>query len=667
MDHATCVCPVVQGYGLVVNHSDEPLRKYKTPLDQPTFHWTNEEQRRQQTIQWFSENWNLPEKALKRAVELGEKSLQDYQDALQQEGQQILQQVRERGEFAVVMGGRPYHNDMLVNHHVATHFTNQGIAVLTLESLAGVYERDLNTLTRMEVNNSFHCRLVSAAAIVAEDPALELVQIVSFGCGHDATISDELLRIMHERGNKELLILKLDEGDVRGPLSIRTKSFIETVRARRKAFPNPTAKSPGKLFPTPFTAEDRKKRTLLIPNLSVGFSLLCTKIFEEQGYLTQQMPLADERAVELGKKFVHNDICFPAQINIGEALHWLESHENSRDHVAMALAKNCDNCRAGQYPVLARKALDEAGYADVPIVTTGRDTKEMHPGFEANTAFRMKMVWGVALMDALEGIIRSIRPYEVHAGEAQRAYDYWMPKVLTECVTNRKKALNSFAECIEAFNAIEIDRSQRRPRVAVLGEILMKYHPSANGYVEKYLESHGMEVVQPGMVDFFRRDELVKLERVRRNTIDRRMRQWLISSVSDFFYKKALTAVHKIQRKFKLYEHRSNCYEMAKMMDGIMDITYNTGETWLIPAEIMSLAQEGVNSFVILQPFGCLANHITGRGLTKAVKKAFPHVQILSLDYDPDTSFANVENRLQMLIINAKEMEKIREQEPQTA
>jgi predicted nucleotide-binding protein (sugar kinase/HSP70/actin superfamily) len=195
----------------------------------------------------------------------------------------------------------------------------------------------------------------------------------------------------------------------------------------------------------------------------------------------------------------------------------------------------------------------------------------------------------------------------------------------------------------------------------VLGEILMKYHPSANGFVEEYLFEHGMEVVQPGMLDFFRVGELVRMEKVRRGLITHPFVNWLIGGVSSKIYSKAGSDVEKRIKKFKFYEHHANCYEMSDIIEktGMLDKTYITGEGWLIPGEVLSLAEHGVNSFIILQPFACLANHISGRGLTKAMKAKFPHIQVLSLDYDPDTSFANIENRLQMLIINAKELESL--------
>ncbi|MDR3162776.1 MAG: acyl-CoA dehydratase activase [Helicobacteraceae bacterium] len=651
---ATAVCPVVQGYPVIVRNTDDPETNFGIPLDQPTFHWYSLKLQREQTVNWFYERYKLPKRLLSKAVSEAEKALLTYQTALFEEGAKILADARARGEFAVVIAGRPYHADLLVNHHVASHFTALGIPVLTVESIREAFDQDVAQNTRMEEVNSYHMRLIGAALLVRDDPALEMVQIVSFGCGHDATLSDEVIRILR-KSNKELLMLKLDEGDVPGPLNIRIKSFIETVRSRRNV-ENVKKETGEPLFRPPFTKEDKKRRKVLIPNLSPAFSFLCAKILERKGYDAQRLPLADRRAIELGKRYVHNDICFPAQVNIGEGLRYLEQHpELPAERVAMGLAKNCENCRAGQYAVLCRKALDEAGYEKVPIVTTGSDSKNMHPGFRADFGFRIHMVWGMAIMDVIEAMVRAVRPYEISEGETLKVYQRHIHEVMSAAAYDRRKALKLLERAVDDFNAIAADRSERKPRVAVLGEILMKYHPSANGFVEDYLIGHGMEVIQPGIIDFFRSDEMIRLEKVKRGLIEKPFLNWAIGGISVRVYKTAVDAAEKRFKRFKFYERRTDCYDMADKVEGIIDRTYQTGEGWLIPAEILSQAENGVNSFIILQPFACLANHISGRGLTKAVKARFPHIQVLSLDYDPDTSFANIENRLQMLIINAKE------------
>lgn len=662
-ENPVTLCPVVQGYPMIVREQDNPLQNYQIPLDQPIFHWTTKLLRKKQTIDWFSQNWGLSKLLLKKAVNEAEKALESYWKEQENRGAELLKDLKNDDDFAVVIAGRPYHADPLVNHSISSHFTQMGIPVMSVESVPGIHEQELGMVTRMELYNSYHCRLLAAARIVAKNPKLQLVQIVSFGCGHDAIITDETSRLLREEGGKELLVVKLDEGEVKGPLGIRVKSFVETVKTRMEA----NVIHQGKLplpFAKIFQKEDVKKRTILIPNLNHGFAILTSAVFNSMGYKTVPMPIADKRAIELGKRYVHNDICFPAQINIGEELAWLERHpELSQDSVAIGLAKNCDSCRAGQYSALARRALDEAGYTDVPIVTTGEDTKNMHPGFRPGAKFMLNMAWGIALLDRLEAMVRAVRPYELIPGESNKVHELYLDKVLTTLPVNRKKALKYLEEGVEAFNAIKVDRSVRKPRVGVLGEILMKYHPAANGYVEDYLENNGMEVVQPGMLDFFRRAELIRLEKVKRGFSENPFVHWLIAVGSETYYNHVVKTVDKIFKKFKWKLPHADCYEMADRVGDMVDKTYVAGEGWLIPAEILYLAEDGVESFVVVQPFGCLANHISGRGLTQAVRKKAPNVQVLSLDYDPDTSMANIENRLQMLVIRAKARQLAEEQQ----
>ena len=667
---ATSVCPVVQAYPNVCKNTDEPEKNYGVPMDQPIFHWFNAKLRRSQTIDWFHENWKLDKKLLNKAVDEGEKALNCYRTTLLEEGQKILDDVRAKNSFAVVIAGRPYHADMLINHNIASHFTAMGIPVLTTESLPGVFDQDVPAHTRVEIKNTFHLRMIGATMIASRDPNIELAQIVSFGCGHDSILTDEMMRMMHNDSNKEMLMLKLDEGDARGPVGIRIKSFIETVKARRAAnLPDkPESKEP--LYHTPFVESDKTRRKILTPNLSPAFSVLASEYIKAKGFMAEYLPVADKEAIELGKKFVHNDICFPCQVNIGECLKWLVNHpEIKQTEVSMCLAKNCENCRAVQYPVLARKALDEAGFKDVSIITTGTDYKGIHPGFSLGLDFRLHMLWGIVFMDAIEIMYRALLPYEVNKGDTQKVYDHWMPLLMSMAAQLKKtelrmpkKVLDMFGACVDAFNTVEIteDRKKgiRKPRVAVLGEILMNYHPSANGFVEKYLMDNGMEVYLPGMLDFFRVDEVVRAEKIKRGFSANPIMDRVEGGITAKAYTHASGCVQKVMQNFKLYEHHADCVELKDYVSDIIDPTYNTGEGWLIPGEILYNSKHGVNSFIILQPFACLANHISGRGLTKAVKERCPHVQILSLDYDPDTSFANIENRLQMLIINARELEK---------
>ncbi len=660
------MCPVVQGYPMVVEKSDEPLARHGIPMDHPTFHWYNRRLKHDQTVAYVNRVFGIPRTLVRKAIEEAEMALSRFNNMLILESEKVLAEYssqsvsRNPEKFAVIVAGRPYHSDDLVNHGLTHLFTSQGIPVLALQFLPDLHIGDLKT-ARIETFNPYHTRMIEAALFASRNPNVELVQIVSFGCGHDAIISDEMSRILKETSDKELLVLKLDEGEAKGPLNIRIKSFIETVRAKRerrlqlnKDYRYGAMKDP---FPVKFSRQDRKTKTIFIPNLSPAFSYVSAKLLEKKGYKTKVMQIATKRAIALGKQYVHNDICFPAQVNIGEILAELESEETRPDAVAAGLAKNCEACRAGHYAALCRKALDEAGYPEVPIITTGSDGKNMHPGFRFGLDTKVKLLWGLKIADALEAMRRRIRPYEKVAGETDRIFNHHLARITEFLLQGTRKALAGLDDAIDTFNAIPIVRGPRKPRVGVVGEILMNYHPSANGYIEEYLEKHGMEIALPGMTDFFRKENVADKQMSIRGLHPFPFLHGLRSDVLEAVFTRVHNRVSRRLERFRFAEDPYSIKEISRNMTGIIDQSFHIGEGWLMPGEIVQMAKHGVNSFVILNPFGCMPNHITGRGMIKTLKKLYPHIQILSLDYDPDTSFANIENRLQMLIITARELE----------
>ncbi len=650
------MCPLIQGYPTVIARQDEPEERHGIKLLHPSFVWYDMVHKRRQVVQFLYRELGFPPHIATKAYHIAAKTELSFFEELRNEGRRALQLIKDRKTFGVVVAGRPYHADPLISHDLSSHFTSLGIPVITLDALPDLHDADLRT-SRMDSYNPFHSRMIGAALLCAESPDLELAQVVSFGCGHDAVISDEMSRIMREKSGKEPLILKLDEGENRGPISIRVKSFVETVRTRRNQ-KSLHVDEMEDAYAVKFTKEDKKNKTIIIPNLSRAFSTVTRSVIEREGYMVAQMPLADARAIELGKKYVHNDICFPAQVNIGEALRMLESGDVDPDKTAVGLSKNCEDCRAGHYVALARKALDEAGYPQVPFITTGTDAKNIHPGFTLGPLFQVRMAWSLALIDSLEMMLRAIRPYEKVKGTSDKLFDHYLNRVAVEVVISIKKAKQVIQEAVEAFNAVEIERSARKPRVGIIGEILINFHPSANGDVERYLESHGMEVILPSLTDFFRRKYIVDKWKGKEGLLQNSFMTLAISGLSDLVFKAIGDSVYKIMKDFKFYRGHHDMEKIMSNIKGMMPESLLVGEGWLMPAEIIEMATEGINSFVILSPFGCLPNHISGRGMIKPIKKRFPHVQILPLDFDPDTSFANIENRLQMLVITGRELEK---------
>jgi len=368
-------CAVLKGYPMVLRTSDEPFEKHNIPMDTPVFHWTDEKAKRNSLVEFMGKTFGLPEKLVVQGIAEGDRAMDLFQQDMVQSGRKLLDSLKE-DEFAVVIAGRPYHSDELINHNLSDYFTRMGIASLPLDAVPDIHKADLSPV-RAELTVNYHVRMFSAVQLVAANPKLEYVQIVSFGCGHDAVISDEINRLLPLTSGKSSLNLKMDESNVSGPLNIRIKSFIETVKTQRQKglqFYKPEKKAYEVVYDK---AERIKEKTILIPNVSWAFAQTATAAIKALGYKVEAMPLAKERAIKLGKKFVHNDMCFPAQINIGEFLACLDEGLYEPDKVILALAKSQCDCRLAHYAMMARQALDDAGYPQVSIVTTDVDSKNI--------------------------------------------------------------------------------------------------------------------------------------------------------------------------------------------------------------------------------------------------------------------------------------------------
>ena len=545
------------------------------------------------------------------AIRYADMAEDSFHQELLAEGERILKQVTEENRYAVIPASRPYQNDPLVNHNLPEMFTSLGIPVLTADAVPGVNDVDL-TNSRLDVVNNYHARMLGSAVIAAENPHLEYVQIVSFGCGHDAYLSDEIIRLMKQGSGKIPLVLKLDESEIQGPLRIRVRSFIETVRMQREKHEEAPVHALTDPYPVKYEKKDRKERIVLIPNTSHAFCRVMSAAMERQGLRAEPLPIGRDEAIRLGKKYVHNDICFPAQIVIGEALAALKSGKYDGKDVAIATGKYIGDCRLTHYSALLRKALDDAGFSDVPILTNDdADFHNLHPGFRLNLLSALRIAYALPMIDILEELLRKIRPYELTKGNADAAFE-------------------------QAMDA-GIDGLSRH---------------GVNG------AKHGFEIIEARMSDVIQKSYFYRDMQVREYHLHKPLQEKLWYRMADLFFDLAHDAADKIASAHPLYDRPAvRLPELVKESDPIIHHTFDAGEGVLIPGEILHHAAHGCRAFVILQPFGCLPNHVVGRGISKRLKELYPDIQILPLDYDPDVSFANIENRLQMLIMNAREQE----------
>ena len=678
-DVSQSMCAVVKGYPIVMRNSDNPEKRFGVPFDAPLFHWLAEKDLTRQLGEYLKRAFGIEGAEARRAIDAAVSAQRAFKTELSRRGCEVADAVKRDGAFAVVLASRPYQNDALVNHELPRYFTELGIPVLTADAVPQVNDVDLSK-SRLDVVNNFHARMLGSAVLAAQDDSLEYVQLVSFGCGHDAYLSDEIVRLMHLAGPKAPLILKVDESDVQGPLRIRVRSFIETIRLRRKkealarqahavtagtASPKtagvagaqtPTQPSLPDPYPQKFTKDRALDTVVLIPNTSHAFCRLMSAAFAGQGLRTEPLEIGREEAIRLGKQYVHNDICFPAQIVIGEALAALRSGKYDLDHVAIGTGKYVGDCRLTHYCALLRKALDDAGYPQVPIITNDDvDSHHVHPGFKMNTRSALRIAMTLPMIDALEELLRKMRPYELEVGAANRAFDDALDMLIAGLETkSHAKLKKAFAASIERMKQVPYDRSHLKPRVLIVGEYLLNFHPGANHDVELYLERNGMEVIEARMTDVIRKTYFYQHAQEKEYHVSRPFTEKAWHAVADSVFDVAHNTCDAIASAHPLYEPPCRMPDLVRASDPIIHHTFDAGEGVLIPGEILHHAAHGCTSFLILQPFGCLPNHVVGRGIAKRLKELYPSANILPLDYDPDVSFANIENRLQMLILSAK-------------
>ena len=649
------MCAVVKGYPIVIRNSDDPERKWGIPFDAPLFHWQDPKDRDHQLAAFMEETFGITQKQSEEAMKAGDRAQQEFRSQLKEAGAKVLKEVEENGTYAVVLASRPYQNDALVNHDLPEMLTSLGIPVLTADSLPEAEKVDLKK-SRLDIVNNYHARMLSSAIMAARNEHLEYIQIVSFGCGHDAYLSDEIQRVMKEISGKVPLILKLDESDIQGPLRIRVRSFIETVNMRKKRESAGTVHSLTDPYKVKFTKKDKKEKIVLIPNTSHAFSRLMSAALSGQGIRTVPLEIGREEAIRLGKKYVHNDICFPAQIVIGEALAPLVHGKYDDADVAVCMAKYVGDCRLTHYGALLRKALDDAGFAHVPILTNDdEDSHNLHPGFKMNLQSSVKVAFGLPMIDVLEELLRKIRPYELKPGSADKAFEEALDQVIYGMRDHGLRgAKKGFKKAIDIMNSIPYDRSEKRPGVLIVGEYLLNFHPGANHDIEKYLEQNGFEIIEARMTDVIRKTYFCRDAQIQEFDLKKPFVQKTWYHFANRAFDVAHAFTDRIAKRHPLYERACRLPELVKDSDSIIHHTFDAGEGVLIPGEILHHAKHGCRAFVILQPFGCLPNHVVGRGVVKRLKEIYPDAQILPLDYDPDVSFANVENRLQMLVMNMK-------------
>ncbi len=642
-------CPIVQSYPDVIKNNVDDIREGKVDYRNPYLNLANIESVVKVLFECFAD-LGISKEEMTKAVQHGFDELQAFKEDIQQKGEETLAMLQQKGEKGIVLSGRPYHIDPEINHGIADVITQEGFHVLTEDSISHL--GDVNNL-RVVNQWVYHSRLYAAAKVVAKSRNLELVQLNSFGCGLDAVTTDQVEEIMDQYG-KIYTVLKIDEGSNLGAIRIRLRSLKAAMKERQKS-----DFTPHKLFEEPakviFTKEMKKKHTLLLPMLSpIHQSGLIDVALKAAGYNVVCLPADDREAVNVGLKYVNNDACYPAIISIGQLVEALESGTYDVNNVSVLMTQTGGGCRATNYIPLLRKALNDAGFPQVPVVSVsmGNQGVESNPGFKLTLPLLKRVAIAFLYGDLFERVVYRTRPYEVEKGSVDALHQEWLKKVESNVKSGSLTQFNhTMKKIIHAFDEVPLLNLQK-PKVGVVGEILVKYSPTANNDIVRLLEKEGAEVIVPDIIGFMNYslyNQLWKHE----NLGTSKKSKWL----SEFGIKLIEVCekpMDKALRASKRFDGLHSIYEMAEDASQILSIGNHTGEGWFLTGEMIGLLKNDVHNIVCMQPFGCLPNHVVGKGVVKELRHRYPKANIAPIDYDPGVSVVNQLNRIRLMMATAE-------------
>lgn len=597
--------------------------------------------------------FKISKREINTAVDSAWKEKQRVDRDIENKGEEVLKYIRNKGIKGIVLAGRPYHIDPEINHGISDLITSLGMAVFTEDSVAhlGDVERPIRVVDQW----TFHSRLYSAASFVATQKDIELVQLNSFGCGLDAVTTDQVEEILAGY-DKLYTVLKIDELNNLGAAKIRLRSLMAAIDERDKNGFMP--EKVGKPFKrVVFTKEMRENHTILVPQMAPIHFELIEAAMNTCGYNLEILPSVDKDAIDDGLSYVNNDACYPAIITVGQFIHALKSGKYDLNNTSVLMSQTGGVCRASNYIGFIRKALKDAGFEDIPVISVNPAGLESNPGFTYSWDMVTKGVMAVLYGDLLMNVLYRVRPYEKIKGSANALFDKWMEKCKDSVRSGNRKEFKQYVqEIVDDFDNLEL-RDVRKPKVGIVGEILVKYHPTANNNLVDILEKEGAEVVVPDLTGFLlycAQNERYKHKHLSKGKLNNIVGNIIIGYLE--FWRKDMK---RILANSKRFTPPSTIKELGEAAKPIVALGNQAGEGWLLTADMVLLIEQGVENIVCVQPFACLPNHITGKGVIGRLKSIYPNANIVAIDYDPGASEVNQLNRIKLMLANAfKNMDK---------
>ena len=648
-------CPIVTSYAENIKNNVDELNDPSITFRNPFLAFTSEEILANRLVEEFKD---IPAEEVKAAVHKGWEEMAAARRDVQKKGEETLKYLEDTGRHGIVLAGRPYHIDPEIHHGIPDLINSYGIAVLTEDSISHLapVERPI----RVNDQWMYHSRLYAAANYVKTRDDLDLIQLNSFGCGLDAVTTDEVYEIL-DGSDKIYTCLKIDEVNNLGAARIRIRSLIAAIRAKKAQGQKRTVK-PASIDKVSFTKEMRKDYTILCPQMSPFHFSLLQAAFNSCGYNLEVLPNDNKHAVDVGLKYVNNDACYPSLIVVGQIMDALLSGKYDLNKTAVVMSQTGGGCRASNYIAFIRRALKKAGMEQIPVISVNLSGLESNPGFKLTLPLVKKVAYGAVFGDILMKCVYRMRPYELEEGIVNRKHKIWEQRVisfLSGSSVSHSQFKKMCREMVHEFDTIPIS-DVKKPRVGIVGEILVKFLPAANNHLADLLESEGAEAVVPDLIDFMCYcfyNQNFKVENLGFKKSKATMANWGIKAI-EWVRKPASEALAQSRH----FAPPADIRDLAKMASPIVSTGNQTGEGWFLTGEMMELIHGDVPNIVCIQPFGCLPNHIVGKGVIKEIRREYPTANIVAIDYDPGASEVNQLNRIKLMLSTAqKNLKKVEE------
>ncbi|WMJ87902.1 acyl-CoA dehydratase activase-related protein [Anaerocolumna sp. MB42-C2] len=641
-------CPIVASYSENIKNNVEELRNGNINYQNPFLSFENEEIICKRLIDVMKDLTDTSDTEVKAAVHKAWLELEAERADIRKKGEETIAYLKETGKKGIVLAGRPYHVDQEINHGIPELINSYGVAVLTEDSIShlGNVDRPLVVVDQW----MYHSRLYAAASFVKTMPNLELIQLNSFGCGLDAVTTDMVNDILSKSG-KIYTVLKIDEVNNLGAARIRIRSLLSAVKDREHKHIVKAKVVSNAFDRVIFTEQMRKDYTLLCPQMSpIHFDILKPAL-KANGYNVEILDNDNHSAVDVGLKYVNNDACYPSLMVVGQIMDALLSGKYDVNKVAVMITQTGGGCRATNYINFIRRALEKAGMSQIPVISLSVTGLEKNPGMKYTPKLLISAVQALVYGDVFMRVLYRTRPYEAEPGSANALYKKWN-EVCKTSVTNGKwgEFKRNLRNIVKEFDTLPL-KDIKKPRVGVVGEILVKFLPAANNYLVELLESEGAEAVVPDLIDFFMYsfyNANFKSQYLGFKKSSATIGNLLIKIV-EYCRKEARIALEKSTR----FTPPVPIQKLAQYASPIVSVGNQTGEGWFLTGEMVELIHSGVENIVCTQPFACLPNHIVGKGVIKELRLRYPNSNIVAVDYDPGASEVNQLNRIKLMLATA--------------